>query len=328
MADFRNSKTAQAAFVYGSLPHVLGPMEVVRANIDIGMSGEMDGWAICLTEVLDWPFATDDAGVAFDQANLYGVRTRTWRRPIADGGGDSDSYWTAVPKALPSGYTATTRGEGILTQGFYADYLGSDPFVGDHSSNLRKPTGLVYATDSAWVPMNQGRRVVDASFGDVYSGAWAGYSDPPNGSGDGVYLVALITSSFALGHVGFRGGVLTFTSSGSGSAGSATFEIIGVKQGDYWDPLDASATSSVVEVLESGAVSWTTSPTVTVVNLGTMVGATLGTRYSFYIRYAVADAQAIFDSDHVLQMSPRTDVPLCYSASMANRVAPGGYVPP
>jgi len=51
-------------------------------------------------QIIDWPFATDYAGIPFDQSNLYGIR---FGGP--PDGDPEDMALIAVPKALPSGYT-------------------------------------------------------------------------------------------------------------------------------------------------------------------------------------------------------------------------------
>jgi hypothetical protein len=336
VAGFLNGKIG-----LGSSPSwVLGPMHVARAQVALEYDYEemdwveVDGWTFCLTEVIAWPFAEDEEGVPFDQANLYGVRTRTWRRPLADGGGDSDDYWTAVPKTLPVGYTRVNRGEGILPDGFYADYLGSD-LMGPKSWNLRTPTGLLLnaTTDpdglrAQWAPMNQSQRVSSVVIGDAFSGQWVEYVPEEFYTGSDRYWVALISDN----HIGFRNCKLTWTFGTSFIPSSGTFEIIAVRADEYWDPIDADNPPPSLEVLASGTVvlsSGDTLPKVMEFDLGPLIPASIGIPFKFFIRYHEEDGAypGIYGS-HSLILSPRTDVPLWYSASMGNRVAPGGYVAP
>ena len=335
MANFLNGKTGTENVF------VLGPMEVVRANVfEDYYTGEYDGWTYCLTEVVDWPFSEDDAGIAFDQGNIYGVRTRTWRRPMADGSGDSNDYWTAVPKSLPAAYTAVNRGQGFLESGLYADYLG-DYLMQGTQWNHRTPTGLRWAlltedgsARSQWTPMNQSTQVIG-----VYTGQWQHYGPSDFYDLEDTLFVATLLEQ---NHIGFRGGKLTFTLARINAppqvySGSATYEIIAVKVTDYWDPFDADGTEDVVEVLTSGTVAWsfteyTDGAVVVEHTLSAMIPATVGIRYNFFIRYPYntdpSGGVPVYNSSHAFLLSPRTDVPLWYSASMANRVAPGGYVPP
>ncbi len=338
--DFFNSKSGLRG------AHVLGPMHVVRANVALNYDdytwneelqeyiyAEIPGWVACLTEVHPWPYSEDVAGVPFDQSNLYGVRTRTWRQPLADGGGDME-WLTAVPKSLPAAYTAVQR-DSILISGFYIDYLGGDPMTGV-TWNHRTPAGVLLndTTDpgghrARWAPMNLNDQVLSSSVGGIYTGQWV-YYGPDVSYDDPLYVVALIASD----HIGFRGGKLTFTAVANytGSA-SATYEIIAVRVDEYWDRWDADGTAGVVEVLDSGTLSWSFAtlsdpPAVIEKTLAALLPADLGVRYNFFIRYAHGGFLPIYSTSHDFQLSPRTDVPLWYSASTGNRVAPGGILTP
>lgn len=345
MADFLNGKIG-----LGSDPSwVLGPMQVVRAEAAIDYDNgewneelgeyvypEIDGWTYCLTEVIPWPFAEDEEGVAFDQSNLVGVRTRTWRRPMADGGGDSDEYWTAVPKSLPDGYTPVNRGEGILTGGFYADYLGDD-LMGPKDWNHRTPTGLLWndTTDPdqlrrKWAPMNQSQRVATADTGDAFSGNWDLYTPEDFYSG---FVDCYWVSQIASIHVGFRNAKVVWTYGVTGSGvGSATFEVISVRADEFWDPIDCDNPPPSLQILASGSVSITGGtplPHVLEIELGELIPDGLGIPFNFFIRYeADASFVPIFGTNHHFILSPRTDVPLHYSASMKNNLAPGGIIEP
>ena len=341
MADFLNSKV-------GTLnPFVLGPMQVVRANttFDYGAGywdedlmeyvyPEIPGWVACLTEVIEWPFSTDDAGVSFP-GGLYGVRTRAWRQPLADGGGDMD-WWTAVPRELPAEYQAAGR-YSVLVSGFYTDYLGDNPAAGT-VWNHRTPTGLLLNSTNdpdghraLWTPMNLNQQVVEVTISDAFSGQWVPYVDAPFG-GTILYWVAALDSQ----HVGFRGGKLTFTVAATAfgampESGSADFEIVAVPLNEFWDPYDCDDSDLPVS-LTSGTVSWSFAsyadpPVVVDVDLGDMRPPP-GIPCRFFIRYPTSGDVPIYQSSHYVRLSPRVDVPLWYSASMGNRVAPGGIIVP
>lgn len=346
MADFLNGKIGLRNI------HVLGPVSATRASVGIEyeydpdsemfVPVEVDGWTNCLTEVAPWPFDADAAGIGYP-AGTIGVRTRTWRRPMADGGGDSEDYWTAVPDSLPDGYTEVTRGQGILIDGFYADYLGSDPFSGT-TWNLRTATGTVLTIDNdplglraKWTPMNQGQQVLPITIGDIYTGQWVDYRpDASSPFEDTLYFVAALATN----HIGFRGGKLVFTVVRNGSppmvySQSATYEIVAVRADRYWDRWDADGTEDVVEVLTSGSISFSFStyedpPVVIEHVLDELIPEEIGIPFNFFIRYPYntdpSGGVPIFTSSHAFQLSPRVDVPLWYSASMGNYVAPGGYI--
>jgi len=328
----------------------IGGMTCQQANTTLDYyvdpyPAEVEGSETILTQVIDWPFTEDDAGVAFDQANLYGVRTRCWRIPAADGGGDRDS-WTAVPKTLPAEYTPVGR---CGIQPIFADYLGANTLTNPVTWNHRTPTSpflLDVGTAeglarSQWVPMNYNQQVLGADIGDAFTGQWTVYSNPPHNPADYVWIAAQIASS----HVGFRGGVLTFTIGATyagtvPAAGSFTAEIVAVSILDTWDPFDEAGTGGVVEILDTKTVSWSFAtfadpPVILTLNLGDLRPSNVGVPFNFYVRYAWDNSftngfvpAPIYGSSHVFQLSPRTDVPLWYFASTRNKVAPGGIIQP
>lgn len=313
MANFLNSKTGRTA------SPVLGPHDPARANTDIGFDElgnpiDIAGWTTCLTEVMDGLFTEDVAGVTF--GNVYWVRTRCWRQPLADGGGDRD-WWTAVPKTLPTGYTQFGRC-GVLVSGNYFDYIGADPMRG-HSWNLRKATGyLIDVAASAenaervrWSPMNLNQECMEISPTFVYMGEVPGH---------GNYSLALLAED----HIGFRGGRVTLTSL-QGLEKSGSYEIWG-------HPVTGTFLADGVSI---GSISLTapprispTEPSVTYVSLPSMLPTTNGIRWQYYLKEDPATGNDLSGVSQLYQLSPRVDVPLHYSASMANRVAPGGVIVP
>ncbi len=348
MGNFRNNQIpALNPYQLGSTAPgfwghaIVGGMRAAQANTgwDYELSEETEGFATIWPQVIDWPFAQDDEGVAFDQANLYGLRTRCVRQPLADGGGDNDEWWVAVPKSLPSGYTAVGRC-GILVP-LYADHLG-DP-MGGISWNHRTAGGFLLDTGTTegglraqWGPRNRGQQVVPALIGDIYTTQWEYYVTESGGGGTIEYLAALLASD----HVGFRGGKLTFTIGHYGPdyplTGSATFEIVAVRSDKFWDPYDSDG-SDQPEVLTSGTVSWDIplpgDPVVVQeLTLGSMIPSGKGIPYNFFVRYEYHEdtvpVAPVYVSSHNFRLSPRTDIPPWFFASTRNKCVPGGIVMP
>lgn len=349
MGDFLNSKIGRRfnlgdAFDTAS-QHILGIMHPVRASTTVDeLSNEVEGSALVLTEVIDWPWATDDEGFSFDQSNLYGVRTACFRLPLADGGGDKDD-WVAVPKTLPSGYTAVGRC-GLTEAPLYSGHLDSITAFSGAGWNHRTATGLLWDTSdplqalrALWSPMNRNQTVCTADISDIYSTMWSFYYNDPMDP-DPAWVVAPIVSS----HVGFRAGRVEITINANSmeaswpNSGSRTLEVVAVRSDKFWDPLDADG-SDQPEVLDSASVSWNfsapTDPAVTTdYNLGAMTGADTGVPYDFFFRYEYDNAGGtqspapVYFTRHNTFLGPRTDVPLWYFASMRNRCAPGGIIIP
>jgi hypothetical protein len=297
MGNFRNNQRPAANPFYADVApgfwglSVIGGMTAVQANrgYDYELSEETEGYATIWPEVIDWPFAQDEEGISFDQANLLGVRTRCVRQKMADGGGDNDDWWVAVPKSRPSGYTAVGRC-GILVP-LYADHFG-DPMNGI-SWNHRTAGGVLLNTAategllrSQWGPRNRAQLTLGAMIGDAYSGQWEWYGDTnPFNLPDTRYVAAYLATT----HVGFRGGKLTFTIGHYGPnyplTGSRTFEICAVRSDRFWDPFDQDD-SDQPEVLTSGTVSWNIpTPTDPVVVQEITLGSMIPLRQRYPVRF-------------------------------------------
>lgn len=318
MADFTNSKINEPIPV-GS-PFIPGRFLFKRVHAIRGTAvyNEFtEEWetesALCLAEVIPWPWSQDEFGNAFDQANLYGVRTRTYRLSPDDGGGDSDDHWYAVPKSLPSGYTSVNRAfidiSGI-SYGLNPDM--TEGFIDVGYWNMRTATGFLF-DQSTDLGINRGRWVPQAvsQFGELVtiSGAvsWTLIS--------GYWYAFFITNPY--GHIGFRAGKMTITVANS-VAGSADWEIIAYR---------VDRTLSSAAVIKSGTFSWASGGGVTATDfaLGSVLPPEDGVRWEFAVRYQDPDIYPI-GGTHTLELSPRTDVPLPYTATTKNYVAPGGYV--
>lgn len=346
MVDFFNSKT-------GILnPHVLGPMSVIRANIGERLP--------CLTAVFDWPHAEDDAGVAFP-SDIYGVRTSTSRQDLVDGGGDTD-FLVAVPKSLPVGYTSALR-HSILTAGFYADYLGADPMAGT-TWNHRTPSGLLLndTTDPdgirrLWTPMNLNQQTLAltspaASYYHLETAPLVTATYPPTSCNGfhGSTASSVLRSYHLLGqypnHIGFRGGHFKlgfYTNSASFACGRYAAGEVEIKIG-YCDPGGAFVSNLPATVVFSASYDQATTP-----SIGAGFGPDGVTHYTYrwerevflpamesplglvkdwYVIETIHIAGDGPDSLDVFRLSPSVNVPLWYSASMGNRCAPGGIIPP
>lgn len=324
---------------------VLGAMNPCRAstgeeyNYETEQFEEVEGYATCLTEVVDWPFSEDDAGIAFDQSNLWGVRTRVWRLPIADGGGDKD-WWTAVPKTLPAAYTAVARCGLMQPPDLIYDWLGDDPMIG-FSWNHRTPTGLLLDTAtpegnarSLWTPMNLNQQVIESTISYPVSYSFIDDEDPMTFDAP----IALIASS----HVGFRGAKVTITVFNPGPTSDPYPQTVERTIRLFCAPITSDSWTILSDPpadmtdLGSFDVSETfaglASPNVTSeITLGDLKPSADGIPQNFFL-YAdpipLTEGEDLHNIDMAFQLSPRTDVPLPYFASQRNRVAPGGIILP
>jgi hypothetical protein len=198
--------------------NAMGRAGPIQAPQDPGYEGPPFplGQTYCMPEVCEWPFATDDAGLAFDVDNLYGIRGICYNDK-ANGNQESDDWWIAVPRTLPSGYTRMGR---LLGDPF--GFGGLIPNVNGNSyGGLRRPGNLFYPgpgryDSTQWAPCNVSRQTYDASVDNYYDvwgtdgvltfytlqtiGPHCGFRDakleltalfPPDGPGDGSTVVSL-----------------------------------------------------------------------------------------------------------------------------------------
>lgn len=350
MGNFRNNQIPAANPFYAgdAVPgfwglSVIGGKTAVQANTayDYELSEEVEGYQTIWPEVIDWPFSEDEEGVAFDQANLRGLRTRCVRLPLADGGGDNDEWWVAVPKTLPSGYTEVGRC-GIIVP-LYADHLG-DPMIGV-SWNHRTAGGLLLDTGTAegslraqWGPRNRGQKTLGADVSDIYSGMWTYYINEPGATPN---ETGWIVAPIALTHVGFRGGRIEITLNSDSctntwpDSGTLSLQVVAIRADKFWDPFDADAGDQPT-VLQTISVPWSFAlpgdpPVTTTHTLNALIPSGIGIPFHFFLRYEYNPGvvvTGVYRSRHNCFLSPRTDIPPWLFASTRNKCVPGGIVMP
>lgn len=308
-------------FGLGVLPQTQPARAVV---IDEFTEGTLD----CLTEVFDWPFSQDENGIAFDQNNLYGVRTQTIRQIDGDGGGDRfDEELVAVPRSLPSGYTAVGRCGHVvpLIQDFLQGISPSQP----GNVIIRNATSDdVYTNDpykKIWTPMNRGSQGYQTNF------IWGVTID---GNSDYSYI--------ATDHIGFRtGGKLVTTISGHAGDPSKVWDHSGVLEFYSLDSDETSGLNYIGQISADLYRNFDDNIVETPINF-TLPAKTLGKTSNFFVKGTLTlrdtdmsgnpsnpptytqDVGTWFPAQ--LTLGPRTDVPLWYFASKGNKCAPGGIV--
>lgn len=314
-------------------------------GMDVPALGPVHGgaeWAPCQTQVIEWPWAADDAGVPFDQSNLWGVRTRCWGIDEVNNPGDRD-WWVAVPKTLPVGYTPRGRSH---VQPMIYDHLGDDPMRGvveidgfgysTRPIRWRTPTGQ-YPSDLGdegylWVPMNLNQEVHAKNFNT----GWG--TESPATPLPGFPATNFRNRQIAdVGmHIGFRGGKVRFewrkstpTISGaseyklrSGYSDSAP------SFGDH--PTSIIDTKTISIAADATALGWNGTHYVWLweYDLPALLAPIGARKYFFTTLSSVAAGDQPGFWDFSIKYSPRTDVPLWYWASQRNRVAPGGIIQP
>jgi hypothetical protein len=268
----------------------------------------------CRVEVIDWPFAVDDAGFAFDQANLYGVRMQCWAEGnwdhdigsyISGLNGEVSNQWVAVPKTLPPGYTMQTRHNFLI---WSQNYDSIDTSYNNESGGWTEEGANHY--HRGWICRNIHKRTADGA--DIFD------SDPikrtwvPMNIGTGIYMVigpspvsgdprlsstsdeeAIIQdygvgssdpseSGYGLagivnGHIGFRAGKLVISMDNRDGFQSTAYVKIKVCE---------NGASSGLTTIESftethtGTGSGTETRTL---NIGAMLAPTLGKRADFFV---------------------------------------------
>lgn len=323
--------------------------------------------ATILTEVINWPFSEDEAGIPFDQANLYGVRTRAWSilndvendPPLADGDRD---WWTAVPKTLPAGYTATGRC-GQLVPLVY-DYLGDNPLYGEDEFltpllwQLRTPTGVIpYDADpdeqqaiAEWRPLNLNQLTLQTFVAPLISGFYLfeGSVPPISDNGHPPYSApntSTIRYWYAVhlgNHIGVRGcRIRVFVWADDyvipiiGGTEPPEFAIkVDIKLGwsdeppsspDFSDNEEWTHTFTEADLVDEGAGNGFQHQFVgEIISDGVLPPHGRKKSIEAFVGYQGAGDIGLVSV--VIDWGPRTDVPLWYFASTGNLTAPGGYV--
>jgi hypothetical protein len=337
-------RTAYAAInKYGFNP--IGIHEPIQASAASSSFEDYAGrfrWVPCITQVFDWPYATDDIGVEYDQANLLAVRTRA-----CHSGAGEYNWLTAVPKT-PTGYDIKLR-MGLLPDPV-SDFMGDEPMLGPcavtydfglseyvYSRNVirwrtaREIDGFgagATHTDYQWAPMNLNNHSVNIGPPtDTWYTVGTGF-DP----GDEIYTKTMLRTNYAavgavyaepLPHVGFRGGKVD-AGNDSGSPAAAGTLMLYVGWSDDPDPAafaDITTTWSFdvtsANPYEEQAIGACLAPTSS--------GPT-ARKYWFAVqKYTIpssGDAGYVGD----VRLSPRVDIPLHFTAVSGNKIALGGVL--
>ena len=313
MADFLNSKNRRASILGKQVtpPLALSGFSPARANtgLDYGLPpypAIVTGSTSCFWEVVDWPFAADANGFAFDQANLYGIRNLCSRQPITDGGGDKYQQLYPVPRTLPSGYVATERKR-----------FDFNP----QSQKQRTATGK---TDHKSYTNNwYNYSMIDQAVPSTLSISVGSMTYVPAGGYVGQY-------AFSLGdQVGFRGAAISIlgavSSSGGPYGGSVTCRIgIDSDPSNPWLYYSTGANPPTIIGSFSGSIgNWPTGID-TSQSFGALVPATLGVRSAFYL---IVDGATSASWTIQAKFAYRADIPPFCTVTYQNKIAPGGIIP-
>lgn len=329
---------------------VIGRTSPVQAYYD----GFSDQSTYCWPEVIDWPWAEDEWGIAFDQSNTRGVRTRCLR--LADGG--EGDFWVAVPKELPSGYTRLGRCQHLPDINGEVDYIGAAPFLGcspdtDEYSGFvpvfwRGPNGPApYPDGYSWTPMNLNQRTYESE--GPYGGFWYIVDL-------GIYPDIDIESYYRdtiQSHVGFRGGAFitgireTFTGSGIPNTygpGGAEYYVGWTDPDDpdpsvladvniLWSTFIAGASivdnNGPVEPAGSFPGEFPFSYRVEIPGPLHAPSTEDGKKMNYHliVRRPSPDSGGAATGEAFLwKLGPRTNIPLWFFAASGNKCAPGGYI--
>lgn len=295
-------------------------------------------WIPIIGYVADWPWATDEIGVAFDQSNLWAVRTRACVAGLQGEGGDGGEvdWWTAVPKTLPSGYTFKGR-TGLLSSGISADYLGAMPLFGPCTYNTsldtyaqsyalwREPTlvdGFYSGTPHQfyeWMPSNLSRCTLPIGT----PSAW--YTTNPGPTQIDYYIGHLgqPANLSALRHVGFRGGRYTASGGGTGPANTSVLYIGWTGYSNQF-PTDLSQIT-ITQTVDITALSGNQSLGSCLAPTPAAGGINARKWWHAVIKYSNGTGgTGAFATG--IKMSPRTDIPAWFTCVTGNRVAPGGVI--
>ena len=314
-----------------NINQVIGPKQVAQANdatTDFFTGQLTAGRASIRPQIIAWPYAADDDGCAFDQSNLWGVRFNAYN--------PEQNAVIAVPKTLPSGYTATvSRGGWQCAQNPFLsqppDYTSSDSGA-TWSNNgtifsvpntryfLRAPAGSDQIIKD-WGPMNWANKSA--------AGGGVGFFDFYGTTGGTQINLGRLQSD----HIGFRRIRVRWNYSGKGTVATAQPKIfIG-----YLPVGTGISYPTVPTVAYSEQVIWANlvvdSPTNSHYDIMVTVAQapTLGTRVDWYV-WAESTVGWISQWAITTTLSPRTDVPFPFdvvglgNGATSDWHAPGGYV--
>lgn len=337
MAVFRNSQQYgfnQCAKAGGYATFWHGMAAIPQTQPARGGS-DVDQWTPCLTEVYDWPWSADAAGIPFDQSNLYGVRTRAWN--LGDGNGDKD-WLTAVPRTLPSGYVESRRSH--VESPLIYDALGDNPLLGnfyDDADEYFLHWQLRYARGAfpswttidetneklaRWRPKNLNQLFFTNSINVINDGF---YIERPTISDPCWYI------SYLRFHQGFRGvRIRLYTYVNDSDPTPPTSGVADIKLG-YSDAPPTYPNFNGTDIYTGSLGVGTDTgpgPGYDHVYLNTLIVSAsslpaIGAEKffcAFLGHYANGPGHIM-----IVDWGPRTDIPLWYFASMGNKCVTGGY---
>lgn len=302
---YRHLTGYQAGATYGRFPY----LQPTRGFYDYGP---------IMTRVEEWPFEEDENGIPYDQGSIWAVSTRLIINLDPDTFEErGNSIWmTAVPRQLPDGYEF--KGRCYHVDPIMQDFLGEYPFngvwTGDPYSGHTVPvywrglTGIEPTDGYTWTPMNHNQ---------LGGSVLVGGGTVPTGTD--TYGVSLPIPD----HIGLRGLKTTLF----GLSGYSYSLIVSALPIGSPQPVPGAG-DTPTGVVFTGSGHAGSNASLEINESGIMAPTTPGTRMDYYIWIKKSGASSSTATGGTVYWGPRVDVPLWYTASTQDRLAPGGIVVP